>query len=210
MALRRTAKGERIRVRLLFAADNRQWVRNRHRFAPVWIGGEGGNWELPRSWSNDFVDRAFTFLSSARMDAQAAVTGIRARWRAATSAFNQTCPIADEVGGPGETRAHLAARRERRHSRGSASLGTSAGSDPGFPCETIAGRRSTSRLRKLMEYLLSRGVVSAGMIANELGVTPRGAQSLVGKLGLCEASESERHRACGIMSAIRRERRAPK
>jgi hypothetical protein len=66
VALRRTAKGERIRVRLLFAADNRQWLRNRHRFAPVWIGGEGGNWELPRSWSNDFVDRALTFLSSAR------------------------------------------------------------------------------------------------------------------------------------------------
>jgi hypothetical protein len=121
------------------------------------------------------------------MDAQAAVAGIRARWRAATSAFNQTCSIADEVRGPDETRAHLAARRERRHSRGSASLGTSAGSDPSFSCETIAGRRSTSRLRKLMDYLLTPGVVSAGMIANELAVTPRGAQSLVGELALRES-----------------------
>ena len=58
VALRRTAKGERIRVRLPFAADNRQWLRNGRRTSPVWIGGEAAYWELSKSWFNDFVDRA--------------------------------------------------------------------------------------------------------------------------------------------------------
>jgi hypothetical protein len=48
----------------------------------------------------------------------------------------------------------------------------------------LDGRRSTSRLPELIEYVISRPLVSAGMIAKELGVTPRAAQNLVVELGL--------------------------
>jgi Protein of unknown function (DUF1612)/HTH DNA binding domain len=39
----------------------------------------------------------------------------------------------------------------------------------------LDGRRSSSRLPGLLDYVLSRPIVSAGMIVRELGVTPRGA-----------------------------------
>jgi hypothetical protein len=38
------------------------------------------------------------------------------------------------------------------------------------------GRRLTSRLPALLDYVLIRPIVSAGMIAAELGITPRAAQ----------------------------------
>ena len=38
------------------------------------------------------------------------------------------------------------------------------------------GRRVTSRLPALLDYVLIRPIVSAGMIAAELGITPRAAQ----------------------------------
>jgi hypothetical protein len=56
--LRRTGRGEQLRVRLPFADDNRQWLHNGRRTAPEWIGGTNAYWELPKSWFNDFVDRA--------------------------------------------------------------------------------------------------------------------------------------------------------
>lgn len=62
----------------------------------------------------------------------------------------------------------------------------------------LDGRRSTSRLPALLDYVLSRPVVSAGMIAKELGVTPRAAQGLVAELGLREATGRARYRAWGI------------
>ena len=58
VAMRRNAKGERVRVRLPFADDNRLWLRNGRRAAPVWIGVDAAYWELPKAWFNDFVDRA--------------------------------------------------------------------------------------------------------------------------------------------------------
>jgi len=62
----------------------------------------------------------------------------------------------------------------------------------------FAGRRSTSRLPALLDYVLARPVVSAGMIADELGITPRAAQNLVAELGLREATGRRRYRAWGI------------
>lgn len=63
----------------------------------------------------------------------------------------------------------------------------------------LTGRRSTSRLPALLDYVLSRPVVSAGMIAEELKITPRAAQDLVAELGLREATGRGRYRAWGIL-----------
>jgi hypothetical protein len=62
----------------------------------------------------------------------------------------------------------------------------------------LAGRRATSRLPALIDYVLARPVVSARMIADELGVAPRTAQDLVAELGLREATGRGRYRAWGI------------
>jgi hypothetical protein len=58
VVLRRTGRGEKLRVRLPFADSNRDWLQNSRRSQPVWIGGTKAYWELPKSWFNDFVDRA--------------------------------------------------------------------------------------------------------------------------------------------------------
>ncbi|QDB99729.1 hypothetical protein FGU64_04520 [Mesorhizobium sp. 8] len=59
IVLRRTGKGQRIRVRLPFAVDNRKWLKNERRSDPVWFSLDSKRyWELPRSWLNDFVERA--------------------------------------------------------------------------------------------------------------------------------------------------------
>ncbi|HEV2575461.1 MAG TPA: RHE_PE00001 family protein [Beijerinckiaceae bacterium] len=63
----------------------------------------------------------------------------------------------------------------------------------------LAGRRSTSRLPALLDYVLTRPIVSAGMIAEELKITPRAAQGLVAELGLREATGRGRYRAWGIL-----------
>jgi hypothetical protein len=63
----------------------------------------------------------------------------------------------------------------------------------------LAGRRSTSRLPALIDYVLARPIVSAGMIAQELRITPRAAQDLVAELGLREATGRGRYRAWGIL-----------
>jgi hypothetical protein len=63
----------------------------------------------------------------------------------------------------------------------------------------LAGRRSTSRLPALVDYVLSRPIVSAGMVAAELGVTARAAQDLVGASGLREATGRGRYRAWWIV-----------
>lgn len=59
VVLRRTGKGERIRIRLPYAKDNRQWLRNSRRSHPEWIE-KGKYWELPKSWFDDFVNRALS------------------------------------------------------------------------------------------------------------------------------------------------------
>lgn len=63
----------------------------------------------------------------------------------------------------------------------------------------LSGRRSTSKLPALIDYVLSRPVVSAGMIAEELGISARAAQDLVAELGLREATGRGRYRAWGIL-----------
>lgn len=63
----------------------------------------------------------------------------------------------------------------------------------------LDGRRSTSRLPELIEFVISRPLVSAGMIAKKLDVTPRAAQNLVAELGLREATGRGRYRAWGVL-----------
>jgi hypothetical protein len=63
----------------------------------------------------------------------------------------------------------------------------------------LAGRRSTSRLPMLIDYVMSRPIVSAAMIAAALAITPRAAQNLVADLGLRAATGRGRYRAWGII-----------
>jgi hypothetical protein len=63
----------------------------------------------------------------------------------------------------------------------------------------LVGRRTTSRLPALLDYMLARPIASAGMIAAELKITPRAAQDLVAELGLREATGRGRYRAWGIL-----------
>ncbi len=63
----------------------------------------------------------------------------------------------------------------------------------------LDGRRSTSKLPVLLDYMLTRPIASAGMIATELGVSARAAQNLVAELGLREATGRGRYRAWGIL-----------
>ena len=63
----------------------------------------------------------------------------------------------------------------------------------------LAGRRATSNLPALLDFVLTRPIVSAGMIAAELKITPRAAQNLVVELGLREATGRGRYRAWGIL-----------
>jgi hypothetical protein len=58
VVLRRTGKGERLRVRLPRRADDRTWLQNGRRSSPEWFDGNKAYWELPKAWFNDFVDRA--------------------------------------------------------------------------------------------------------------------------------------------------------
>lgn len=56
--LRRTGRGNKLRARLPFARDNRDWLRNGRRTSPEWFEKPDAYWELPKAWFNDFVDRA--------------------------------------------------------------------------------------------------------------------------------------------------------
>jgi hypothetical protein len=55
--LRRSGKGQRIRVRLPYAEGNRAWLQNRRRTNPI-RNSTGKYWELPKAWFNDLVERA--------------------------------------------------------------------------------------------------------------------------------------------------------
>jgi len=63
----------------------------------------------------------------------------------------------------------------------------------------LKGKRSSSRLPALVDFILARPIASAGMIAAELGVTPRAAQDMVAELGLREITGRGRYRAWGIL-----------
>ncbi|MGO4740976.1 hypothetical protein AB4099_30925 [Bosea sp. 2KB_26] len=56
VVLRRTGKGEQLRVRLPFAENNRQWLQNGRRSKPEWVSDEA-YWQIPKAWFNDTVDR---------------------------------------------------------------------------------------------------------------------------------------------------------
>jgi hypothetical protein len=60
-------------------------------------------------------------------------------------------------------------------------------------------RRASSKLAGLVELVLSRPIVSTGMIQDELKITKQGALNLVGELSLREMTGRGRFRAWGIL-----------
>lgn len=63
----------------------------------------------------------------------------------------------------------------------------------------LVGRRTSSKLPALVELVMSRPLVSAGMIAERLDVTPRAALRIVEELDLREMTGRGRFRAWGIL-----------
>ena len=63
----------------------------------------------------------------------------------------------------------------------------------------LSGRRTSSKLPEMIELVMAKPLVSAGMVAKELGVTPRAAPRIVEELGLREMTGRGRFRAWGIV-----------
>jgi len=63
----------------------------------------------------------------------------------------------------------------------------------------LVGRRASSNLPELIELVLARPLVSTGLIAKELDITPRAALRLVEELNLREMTGRGRFRAWGVM-----------
>ncbi|CAD7047395.1 conserved hypothetical protein; putative Protein of unknown function DUF1612 (plasmid) [Pseudorhizobium banfieldiae] len=63
----------------------------------------------------------------------------------------------------------------------------------------LAGRRASSKLPELVELVMAKPLVSAGMVAKTLEVTPQGARRIVLELGLREMTGRGRFRAWGVM-----------
>lgn len=61
------------------------------------------------------------------------------------------------------------------------------------------GRRSNSSLPQLADFVLSRPMVSAAMVARQLCVTQRGALNLINEIGIREITGRGRYRAWGII-----------
>jgi hypothetical protein len=57
VVLRRGGKGQRLRIRLPFAEDNRPWLQADRRTAATWLR-EHRCWEVPKAWFNEFVEKA--------------------------------------------------------------------------------------------------------------------------------------------------------
>ena len=62
----------------------------------------------------------------------------------------------------------------------------------------LDGRRTSSKLPELVELVMARPLVSAGMVAKTLDVTPQAARRIVLELGLREVTGRGRFRAWGI------------
>ena len=62
----------------------------------------------------------------------------------------------------------------------------------------LEGRRTSSRLPELVELVMARPLISAGMVAKTLEVTPQGARRIVQELGLREMTGRGRFRAWGV------------
>ncbi|MFS2153881.1 RHE_PE00001 family protein [Rhizobium sp. Rhizsp42] len=63
----------------------------------------------------------------------------------------------------------------------------------------VSGRRTSSKLPELVELVMAKPLVSAGMVAETLGVTQQAARRIVMELGLREMTGRGRFRAWGVM-----------
>ncbi|MCO5734429.1 RHE_PE00001 family protein [Rhizobium sp. SSA_523] len=63
----------------------------------------------------------------------------------------------------------------------------------------LEGRRTSSRLPELVDLVMARPLISAGMVSKTLEVTPQGARRIVLELGLREMTGRGRFRAWGII-----------
>lgn len=63
----------------------------------------------------------------------------------------------------------------------------------------LEGRRTSSKLPELVELVMARPLLSAGMVAKTLEVTPQAARRIVLELGLREMTGRGRFRAWGIL-----------
>ncbi|NKK95785.1 DUF1612 domain-containing protein [Rhizobium leguminosarum bv. viciae] len=62
----------------------------------------------------------------------------------------------------------------------------------------LAGRRASSKLPELVDLVMAKPLVSAGMVGKTLDVTPQAARRIVSELGLREMTGRGRFRAWGI------------
>ncbi len=63
----------------------------------------------------------------------------------------------------------------------------------------LEGRRTSSKLPELVELVMAKPLVSAGMVAKTLEVTPQAARRIVAELGLREMTGRGRFRAWGVI-----------
>ncbi|NKL65516.1 RHE_PE00001 family protein [Rhizobium leguminosarum] len=63
----------------------------------------------------------------------------------------------------------------------------------------LDGRRTSSKLPELVELVMAKPLVSAGMVAKTLDVTPQAARRIVLELGLREMTGRGRYRAWGVL-----------
>ncbi|MBY5604132.1 DUF1612 and helix-turn-helix domain-containing protein [Rhizobium leguminosarum] len=63
----------------------------------------------------------------------------------------------------------------------------------------LTGRRTSSKLPELVELVMAKPLVSAGMVAKTLEVTPQAARRIVLELGLREMTGRGRFRAWGVL-----------
>ncbi|WP_313606796.1 RHE_PE00001 family protein [Rhizobium sp.] len=63
----------------------------------------------------------------------------------------------------------------------------------------LEGRRTSSKLPELVELVMEKPLVSAGMVAKTLDVTPQAARRIVSELGLREMTGRGRFRAWGVI-----------
>jgi hypothetical protein len=63
----------------------------------------------------------------------------------------------------------------------------------------LDGRRTSSKLPELVELVMAKPLVSAGMVAKALEVTPQAARRIVVELGLREMTGRGRFRAWGLI-----------
>ncbi|NKJ08279.1 hypothetical protein FHT29_005289 [Rhizobium sp. SG741] len=63
----------------------------------------------------------------------------------------------------------------------------------------LSGRRTSSKLPELVELVMAKPLVSAGIVAKTLDVTPQAARRIVMELGLREMTGRGRFRAWGIV-----------